>query len=216
MFSSRLALLLGSCCCAFALPCSALNATALRLITFDLFAALADTATSLTLAVEVAIPGIATTTASNIVSNWISTYGSYAGHVFGNASTTGGLEPFPYVNRLALSGALNGNGYSTVTPGSATFEYLATAWGNLTFWPETAETLSQLSSAGYLLAPLSNGDVPTLINATSALLPGAPMYGYFSSSRPIGAFKPASQMYAQVIVVRLLVYARIRMHHPTP
>lgn len=62
----------------------------------------------------------------------------------------------------------------------------------------TAATLAQLSNAGYFLAPLSNGDAPTLVNATAALLPCAPIYAYFSSDRPVGAFafKPAMAVYA--------------------
>ena len=189
---------------ATAVPCSTLNASAIRLITFDLFACLADTAASLTTSVEIALPGVTPLAASNIVTSWINSYGSYAGTVFGPPASTGGLEPFPYVNQLSLSNALNSNGYSTITPGTAAFTYLSIAWGNLTMWESTASTLALLSSAGYLLGILSNGDSPTLVNATAALLPGAPMHALFSSDRPVGAFKPASAMYAQAIVVRAI------------
>jgi hypothetical protein len=66
----------------------------------------------------------------SIATAWINAYGSYAGTVFGNASTTGGLEPFPYVSRLGLSTALASNGYGCISPGGATFELLAIAWSN--------------------------------------------------------------------------------------
>lgn len=182
-----------------ALNCSALNASAIRLITFDVFAALADLTTSLTDSVEATIPGVSASTASSIVTSWINAYGVYAGNVFGAASTTGGMEPFPFVLRLGLNLSLQANGYASVSPPE--FERLATAWGNLTFWSGTSTTLSLLSNACYLLAPLSNGDRPTLVNATKGLLPGAPMHAIFSSDRPVGAFKPATAMYAQLLAV---------------
>ena len=80
---------------------------------------------------------------------------------------------------------------------------LVATWGELTPWPGTGETLQLLQSKGIFLAPLSNGDYATLLHAVKVFLPQANLtHTVFSSDYPVGAFKPAAAIYAQVTARR--------------
>ena len=79
-------------------------------------------------------------------------------------------------------------------------ERLILAWGKLTPWPGTYDVLAKISnSSSIALAPLSNGDVGTLNAAMAVFQPHTIPKFLFSSDFPIGAFKPDSAMYKQLL-----------------
>ena len=179
--------------------CPDFSADAIQLVTFDVFAALMSTVTSLTASVAAAIPELsAPADASAFTSDWVNFYGSNANATF-TPSQTGPLEPFPFVIRSGLSSALASRSLSAAyPPGSTAFEGLALAWARLTPWPDTAAALAPLSRR-FQLGSLSNGDSETLRNATAVLLPGAPFTYQFGSDYPGGTFKPNPANYARVL-----------------
>ena len=179
-------------------PCASLSSPgSLRLVTFDVFAALMETKASLENATAAAIPSASSP--STIVDSWVSCYGSYAGITFDPASFT--PQPFPWIVRHCLWQALNASGLGASDgPGTASFEALAVAWSTLTPWSGTADALRALAAAGLRLGALSNGDRATLSNATAVFLPGVPFWRVFPSDYPVGAFKPAGAMYQQVML----------------
>jgi FMN phosphatase YigB (HAD superfamily) len=84
---------------------------------------------------------------------------------------------------------------------SAEYEALVAAWGVLTPWPGTKDTLQRLAAeTKIMLAPLSNGDVGTLKAAMDVFLLEVNMTEHFifSSDFPVGSFKPDPAIYAQV------------------
>lgn len=179
-------------------PCSALSSPgSLRLVTFDVFAALMQTQDSLVNSTIAALPDHASS-ASAIVTSWINCYGGNAGSTFDPARYV--PQPFTWIMRSCLWGALNSSGLGVdIAPGTATFETLAVAWSVLKPYEGTVEALRALVDAGLRLGALSNGDRATLVNATSIFLSaGVPFWRVFPSDYPVGAFKPAAGMYEQV------------------
>ena len=195
------AALLASCTPSIAnVPCSALSSPGtLRIVTFDVFAALMQTEASLNNATASAIPQASSSDVTTIVNNWINCYGSYASPPSPFDPTSQTPQPFPWVMHRCLWQALNTSGYGVSDgPGTPAFATLVLAWSTLTPYDGTAAALQQLANAGLLLGALSNGDRQALANATSVFLPGVRFWRVFPSDYPVGVFKPDADMYAQV------------------
>jgi phosphoglycolate phosphatase-like HAD superfamily hydrolase len=184
-------------------PCASFNASRIRLVTFDVFAALMDTVTSLEASVAALLPPANASLARPIVSDWVSDYGGKANSVFDPLVAV--PNPFPYTICNGLEGVLAARGLlASVAPrGSPLFDRLVEAWGELAPWPGTGDVLAALTARGIGVAPLSNGDRPTLERATSVFwrTHGVNMSHIFSSDFPVGAFKPQARMYDQVLAL---------------
>lgn len=182
---------------ASALNCSTFDPKEIKMITFDTFAALMQTPESLLANLGYLLPQLTPDQVTNFTIGMIDTYGDYFGLTFDPATQQ--PEPFPWVINLAVTQQLEAFGLNTtILPGSPTFQALTQTWSQLTPWPQTLETLQLLQANGYLVAPLSNGDAETLINATNIFRPQVVMNEIYSSDYPIGAFKPLPAMYAQL------------------
>lgn len=189
-------LLLAAAPGARALNCSSFDPSQIKIITFDTFAALMDTGTSLVNNVQTLLPQLNASQVNAFVGEWVGVYGSYFGDTFD--PSTQGPEPFTWVVRTGLTSILAGLGLGEQYPqGSPEFELLAASWSHLTPWPNTAKVLRQLQSR-YVVAALSNGDHDTLTTATSTFFPVVQLDAVYSSDYPVGAFKPLAAIYAQV------------------
>lgn len=139
-----------------ALECSQFNASSIKIITFDVFAALMNTYPSLLSNVGTMIPQANASVVESIVGDWVGVYGDWFGRVF-NASTQQ-PQPFIWVVRTGLTSILAAHGLANDIPtDSPQFNALCAAWAHLNPWPSTAKVLRQLQSR-YKVAALSNGD----------------------------------------------------------
>jgi FMN phosphatase YigB (HAD superfamily) len=146
--------------------------------------------------IEIILPQLNSTQVDNIVNDWMGEYGYYFGDTFN--ATTQTPEPFTWVIRTGLTKILTTYGLIDEIPtGSPVFEDLCASWGHLTPWSGTVQALQKLQTR-YKIAALSNGDRNTLVTATSVFFPTLAMNGWYSSAYPVGAFKPAPQIYAQL------------------
>ena len=187
-----------SLCDAAPIDCKLFDPKKIRLITFDVFAALMDTYESMLVSVTRICPFLSAAQVKQMTMGMLMMYSDYADHVFTPAETKG-VEPFLWVTNASLGKlAAQLRIQNRLYPGNAVWNALLACWGDLTPYPETKETLQKISKAGYLIGPLSNGAVTTLRNATRVFLP-VKMYDIFSSDWPVGAFKPQPAMYAQLL-----------------
>ena len=167
----------------------------IALVTFDVFAALMDTPNSLISSVATILPRLSPSAVNSLVDQWLNDYSNYAGYVFDESIT--GPSPFQWVIRSSLS---NMNSSMNLQLSTEETERLILAWGKLTPWPGTYDVLAKISnSSSIALAPLSNGDVGTLNAAMAVFQPHTIPKFLFSSDFPIGAFKPDSAMYKQLL-----------------
>jgi FMN phosphatase YigB (HAD superfamily) len=179
-----------------AIACNEFDPNLITLVTFDVFAALMDTPSSLISNVAKILPSLPHWEVESLVDTWLNDYGSYAGTVFDEAVT--GSSPFQWMLRSSLDD-INADMDLNLT--SAEYEALIASWGQLTPWAGTKEVLRRLSAeTKIMLAPLSNGDAGTLKSAMEVFLPEVNMTEHFvfSSDFPVGSFKPDARMYAQV------------------
>lgn len=179
-----------------AIPCSLLNVSELRLITFDLFGALMLTKSSLNDTIAQLLPTLAVSDVENFTAEWLLAYQSFFGQTFPPALTH---QPFLWVIRSSLLKILNTfNLSSTVPESSSTFKSLLSAWGNLQPRDGAIEVLSRLGQK-YQLAVLSNGDRGTLQQALHVFLPAVNISLILPSDYPVNCFKACSGMYAQAL-----------------
>lgn len=181
-----------------ALDCAQFDPKKIKLVTFDVFAALMDVRLSLSSAIAKAAPFLSQEEVENLQKNMIWGYGNYNNAKFTEAET-GGDEPFMWVANTSLATIIPALGMQMQIPvyGSIYNEILA-AWGQEIPWPGTVETINKVANKGYHVAPLSNGDRATLKNAFSVFSPAVRPYDIYSSDFPIGAFKPQPVMYEQL------------------
>jgi FMN phosphatase YigB (HAD superfamily) len=166
----------------------------IKLLSFDMFAALMDLYSSLNVNIAEILPNLSTNQVETLTNNWVDGYGSYGNYIFDENVT--GPYPFQWMLNDTLTTALN-NMNLEVT--SSEFVELTQSWGDLIPWQGTTYTLTTLYNAGINIAPLSNGDSDTLTRDWKAFEPATDPYTIFSSDFPVGAFKPQPSMYAQVI-----------------
>ena len=173
--------------------CSDFNPETVKLITFDVFAALMDLETSLIASVKKISPSWDDRTVSNFVETWEGAYGDYAGTVFNESIS--GPEPFLWMLDSTLTQTL---ATQSLTATDAQREALIKAWSYLTPWVNTKESLAKLYNAGFSLGALSNGDRNTLTTAMKVFLPDVKFTYIFPSDFPVGSFKPDAAMYDQL------------------
>lgn len=143
--------------------CSEFNPKSVKLITFDVFAALMDLETSLTGSVTKILPNLSSYQVKSLVEQWENAYGGYEGTVFNE--TVAGPQPFQWM----LTTTFLQNLSIQVTDEERAL--LIQAWAILTPWVNTLEVLTQLYNANFTLGALSNGDRGTLTNAMKVFLP---------------------------------------------
>ena len=177
-------------------PCSSFNASALRVLSFDLFGALMLTDSSLHHNIAALLPSLTSTDIEIFTNDWLDAYASYFGKSFPPSLTH---QPFLWVIRSSLIQILASFGLSTTVPeNSATFNSLLNAWGNLQPRPGVIEVLTRLG-AKYQLGLLSNGDRDTLQAALRAFPSSLSVSFIFSSDYPVNCFKPCSAIYSQAL-----------------
>jgi len=175
------------------LDCGTFDPKRIKLITFDVFAALMDLDSSLKRNIAEILPTISSTQVAALSQQWESAYGGYAGTIFDESIT--GSQPFQWMLRTTLPPILT-NLRITVT--DEQFEALISAWGKLIPWSGTTDTLTKVYNANYHIGTLSNGDQNTLKNAMTIFTEIQFSY-YFSSDFPnAGTFKPDPAMYNQL------------------
>ena len=175
------------------IPCSTFDSKIIKIVTFDVFAALMDLDTSLKINIADIVPTLNQKEVNSIAEQWENAYGSYAGTVFVESVT--GPSPFLWVLETSLTEILYNMSISVTKD---QFSDLIDAWGHLIPWPDTANVLTQIYNAGFKVATLSNGDVGTLTTAMQVFAPNVSFSYYFSSDFPVGSFKPDEAMYNQV------------------
>jgi 2-haloalkanoic acid dehalogenase type II len=173
--------------------CSDFNPKTVKLITFDVFAALMDLETSLIASATKILPKIGSYTIKTLVQTWEGAYGDYAGTVFNETIT--GPEPFQWMLTTTLTTTLS---HMCLSVTDVQFNALVKAWGDLTPWVNTKESLTKLYNAGYEIGALSNGDHNVLNTALQVFLPEVKFTHIFSSDFPVGSFKPDIAMYNQI------------------
>ena len=179
-----------------AIPCSALNVSALSVVTFDLFGALMLTDSSLEHSIARLVPSLSPRQVADFADEWLEAYASYFGKSLPPSLTH---QPFQWIIRTALVKILASLQLSKSIPeGSATFEALVAAWGDLQPRPGATELLTKLSQK-YQLGLLSNGDSNTLRAALRVFPPSVNVSLILSSDYPVNCFKPCSDMYAQAL-----------------
>eukprot|EP00386_Alphamonas_edax_P003389 GDKI01010344.1.p1 GENE.GDKI01010344.1~~GDKI01010344.1.p1 ORF type:complete len:335 (+),score=89.68 GDKI01010344.1:216-1220(+) len=176
--------------------CETFDPKKVKLVTFDLFAALMDVDTSLLESVANILPTLTSEQVTTLVRAWERAYSSYAGVVFDQKET--GVSPFQWSIRKSLDKILVDMEISDSVTGEDR-EKLVAAWGVLTPWKGTEQVLEKLYKANFKLAVLSNGDRQTLQAATSVFVHTTPFTEWYSSDFPVGAFKPHEAMYTQVL-----------------
>lgn len=181
------------------LDCSTFDPSDLRLITFDVFAALMDLVPSLENGVMEAVPELRIDQARAIANDSMNGYGSYMNTSF-TPEQTKGLEPFQFVIQSTLETSVINRGLTSLIPvGGEKFWRILEGWGNLIPRQNTKPVLAKLQHR-YLLAPLSNGDKRTLAHAMNVLAPQVHMSRFiFSSDFPVAVFKPLAPIYSQVL-----------------
>ncbi len=106
MVSSRrpfalLAVMLAAVPQVHAMNCSTFNPKSITAVTFDVFAALMSTATSLSSSIDTLIPSLNASQTEAFLGDWFDAYGNAFGKTF-TLEETNGLEPFQYVIRTSL------------------------------------------------------------------------------------------------------------------
>jgi 2-haloalkanoic acid dehalogenase type II len=178
------------------LNCSDFDPTKIKIITFDVFAALMDLSASFESTIPPVTPMLSSSQQMALGNKMMNHYGSYMNHVFTKQETKQ-QEPFVFVVRSSLADILTEMGLTSKIPiNGDVFNKIIDLWSQLTPWEDTARVL-RLLSMYYELSPLSNGDYGTLSRAMEVFRPVV-MSHIFSSDWPIGAFKPRSVIYDQV------------------
>jgi 2-haloacid dehalogenase len=181
--------------------CSTFDARAIKLVSFDVFAALMDTPGSLLTSVAPILARFGVDghdpRLQQFVEGMLDGYSGYANHTFSRAET-GGDEPFQYVTNTSLV-ALIHSMQLPIPVDSPSFVDLLACWSQLQPWPGVASTLAVVANAGIQVAPLSNGAAFILKQAWISAFPAIPLHSVFSSDWPVGAFKPQPAMYQQLL-----------------
>lgn len=178
------------------IPCSSFNASALRVVTFDLFGALMLTESSMQDSIRALIPSLSSANVTKFVDLWLDAYVSYFGKSFSPSITH---QPFQWVINSSLVQILKSFGLSeTIRENSTTFNALMASWGNLKPRPDVIDVLTKLTGK-YQLGLLSNGDHGTLQSALRIFPSSVNVSLIFSSDYPANCFKTCAAMYAQAL-----------------
>ncbi|CAF2827815.1 unnamed protein product [Rotaria sp. Silwood2] len=142
------------------------------------------------------LPSLSSSDVEKFTTDWLNAYVSYFGKSFPSSMTH---QPFLWVIRSSLLKILDSFDLSSKVPeGSATFNSLMSAWGNLQPRVGTAEVLAKLSRK-YQLGLLSNGDKSTLQAALRVFPLSVNVSLILSSDYPVNCFKTCPSMYAQAL-----------------
>mmetsp|Transcript_8545 Transcript_8545/g.14169 ORF Transcript_8545/g.14169 Transcript_8545/m.14169 type:complete len:256 (+) Transcript_8545:35-802(+) len=176
--------------------CPTYDASKIKMVTFDCFAALMAWEDSMMKNIAEIMPELSDSEVSDLMYAWEYAYGKAADTIFDEGLT--GQFPFSW----HISTQLN-----AIAPGlnldisRSQFDLLVKSWGNLTPWPNTQETLEILQNANITIAALSNGDHKTLRSAMQIFKLPVVFTHVFPSDFPVGAFKPQKDIYLQALNV---------------
>lgn len=187
--------LLSSVAAQISYSCPKYNSSNIKLVTFDVFAALMKWEDSMMLNVAAILPSLTPQQVNYLVISWENEYSSAAGTLFEEGKT--GAFPFSYFISQSLEDIIQS---MNIVVTKSEFHELILSWSRLTPWPGTQETLQTLVNAGLTIAPLSNGDRSTLSSAIKVFV-DVPFKYIFPSDFPVGSFKPHNSMYEQTLQV---------------
>lgn len=169
--------------------CPSYNASKIKLVTFDCFAALMALENSMLENVAKILPALSSSDVDTLVGKWEGAYGDAIGTTFDEAET--GAFPFSWLISTELQKILD---EMQITVTRSEFSQLVQSWGNLRPWKNTQETLEKVHAAGISIGVLSNGDRYTLTQAVS-IFTTVPFAHVFPTDFPVGAFKPLHFVY---------------------
>lgn len=175
--------------------CPDYDASKIKLVTFDCFAALMNWEASMTANVAAALPSLSSSEVGTLVDKWRSAYGNSLGTRYEEYVT--GSFPFSYFAATSLQTIVED---MNLTVSRSEFHELVLSWSRLQPWHNTQETLEQLHAANLTIGVLSNGDRYTLTNAVS-IFSTVPFTYVFPSDFPAGVFKPQHDIYDQTRTV---------------
>mmetsp|Transcript_22981 Transcript_22981/g.33594 ORF Transcript_22981/g.33594 Transcript_22981/m.33594 type:complete len:259 (+) Transcript_22981:108-884(+) len=170
--------------------CPSYNASKIKLVTFDCFAALMAWEDSMFASVAEVLPYLSTNDVHTLVTKWENAYGAATNSVFEEGVT--GAFPFSWHISNSLKDIIRDMGLDISRD---EFDALVKCWGKLTPWENTQETLEILADANYTIGALSNGDYYTLATAVSIFHTPVEFSHIFSSDFPAGVFKPQPAIY---------------------
>lgn len=174
------------------LECSNFRPENIKLITFDVYAALMSTVSSLKTNIREIIPkNITDDKVNDYATCWVKYYG---GAMYADVSKY--KEPFEDYLKEGLKQCTEKLKMADVV-NEETIGKLILSWTKLTPWPETIDTLKKIQAHGIMLGILSNGSHDSLKSLSENSLPGITFKYIFSSTEP-KVFKPKSEMYRQV------------------
>ncbi len=156
-----------------------------RLVTFDVYSALADLERSLVPALRAHL-GLGEARARALLALWRRT--QQAGTLISN-SLLKGRVPFARLTDLALQQAL---ARFRLQADEATRHELVAAWHRLELWPEARRVLEEVRARGYAVALLSNGD-DAMLQALQAHWNLA--FDHIFSGEQAGVYKPHPRIY---------------------
>lgn len=179
-----------------------------KLITFDVFAALMDLFTSLKRNVHtICDPILPKAKVDNLIQAWVSQY-AYTTSLLGALSRNQGAKfANPNLFQQMLNHTLHQamSNVAVILPNAIQVQLLS-SWSDLIPWPKTGWVLSKLrnmtnadGTPRFKFATLSNGDDATLQNASRIFaLTDNFKFDYILGYSGCGTFKPNPEMYAQV------------------
>lgn len=179
------------------LNCTLFNPNNIKLVTFDVFAALSLLVDSLTQNIASILPQLSSSQVDQVVNEWLLAYEDHEGLNYSVSIT--GPQPFRWMLTTTLPQILADVGIDSVSP--ATFNALVDSWGDLTPRKTAKYTLIKLNAAGFQVGPLSNGDVITISTAFSVYAPEVKPSFTFTSDFPVMCFKNCSGIYQHVLDV---------------
>jgi len=180
------------------ISCSEFDKKNIKLVTVDVFAALTLLDESLFRNIAQILPNITRQQVEGVVGDWENVYGDHLGLSF-DVNVTG-VHPFRWMLNQSLPQILQQNNI-TEDINATTITNLIDSWGNLILRPSAKSTFMNLSNAGYLVGPLSNGDDEIVSHAFSALSPEVKPAYVFTSDYPVMCFKNCTGMYHNVLNV---------------
>jgi len=179
------------------LNCSQFEPHNIKLVTFDVFAALSLLEESLTRNIAKLLPQLTPPQVNQVVNEWILVYENNLGHNFTLA--VNGPQPFRWMLNSSLPSILHDVGVTNID--TQTYNALVNCWGDLIPRDDAKSTLIKLSQAGFKVGPLSNGDTPTLTQAFVVYKPEVTPSYMLSSDFPVMCFKDCAGIYLHMLEV---------------
>eukprot|EP01111_Echinosteliopsis_oligospora_P005210 TRINITY_DN18448_c0_g1_i1.p1 TRINITY_DN18448_c0_g1~~TRINITY_DN18448_c0_g1_i1.p1 ORF type:complete len:283 (-),score=62.98 TRINITY_DN18448_c0_g1_i1:18-866(-) len=178
------------------ISCSLFKKQNIKLVTVDVFAALTLLDESLDRNIAAILPQLTSDQVLDFVTAWENVYADHLGYTFDEKLS--GPHPFRTLMNDTLPQLLS---KYNVTVNETQANELVNSWGDLILRPSAKPTFTNLTAAGFHIAPLSNGDEEIVSHAFSALAPEVEPSFVFTSDYPVMCFKHCTAIYQHVLQV---------------